>query len=136
VSEKDLPLYPGVLHPDLTGKEREFLLRRGVALFNSGRFYDCHEAFEEIWRSTSPEPRELFQGLIQVAVGLHHVLDNGRPAAGRRVLGRGLERLKPLRPRAAGVELDGLCAAAARWYEWLQSREGKRPALPLLGLNG
>lgn len=135
VSETGVPLHPGVLHPELTVEEREWLLRRGVELFNSGRFYACHEAFEEIWRSTSPQPRELFQGLIQVAVGLHHVLVNGRRAAGRRVLGRGLGRLEPLRPRAAGVELDGVCAAAAQWYEWLRSGKGERPALPRLELR-
>jgi hypothetical protein len=126
----DLPLHPGVLHPELTLEERELLLRRGVELFNAGRFYECHEAFEEIWRSTAPEPRELFQGLIQVAVGLHHFLVNGRRGAARRVLGRGLRRLEPLRPAAGGVELETLCAAAARWHAWLETAQGEVPALP------
>jgi len=127
-----VPLCPGVLHPELTPAQREWLLRRGVELFNSGRFYDCHEAFEEIWRSTTPQPRELFQGLVQVAVGLHHFLVNGRRAAARRVLGRGLRRLEPLRPAAGGVELETVCAAAARWHAWLETAQGEVPALPVL----
>lgn len=118
------------LHPELSEEQRHRLFEQGIDLFNRGRFYDCHEAFEEIWRSTTPEPRDLFQGLIQVAVGLYHHLERGNPAAGRRVLGRGLKRLAPLRPAACGIDLDALCAAAERWHGWLTEAAGEPPALP------
>jgi hypothetical protein len=121
-----------VLHPELTPEEREWLLGRGVELFNSGRFYECHEAFEEIWRSSTPAPRELFRGLIQVAVGLHHFRVNGRREAGRRVLLRGLRRLEALRPAAGGVELEGVCEAAAAWAAWFETGVGEPPPLPRL----
>lgn len=118
------------LHPVLTPGERQRLIELGVDLFNRGRFYDCHEAFEEIWRSTTPEPRDLFQGLIQVAVGLHHHLVRKKSAAGRRVLGRGLKRLAPFRPTAFGFDLEALCTAAERWNAWLAEPAGEPPPLP------
>jgi len=125
-----------VLHPELTPEQRRRLFERGVDLFNRAAFYDCHEVFEEIWRSTTPEPRDLFQGLIQVAVGLHHYLQRGNPAAGRRVLGRGLKRLAPLGPAACGLDLETLCAAAERWQEWLANADGVPPPLPRLRAAG
>jgi predicted metal-dependent hydrolase len=55
------------LHPDLDPAERRRLVRLGVDLFNRGDFFEAHEVLEEVWRSTRPEPRDLFQELIQVA---------------------------------------------------------------------
>lgn len=120
-----------MLHPELTAAERRRLFHQGIELFNAGRFYDCHEAFEEIWRSTTPEPRDLFQGLIQVAVGLHHFLENGNAGAGRRVLRRGMGRLGPLGEVRCGLDLTGLLRQAGRWEEFLaEPGNGEPPELP------
>ena len=65
-------------------------LRRGAALFDKGRFWDAHEAWEEAWLEEDGEVRLLLQGLIQVAAGYHKatvqlqpnlrsVFDNLRP---------------------------------------------------------
>lgn len=118
------------LHPTLTAEERRRLFRQGIELFNAGRFYDCHESFEEIWRSTAPEPRDLFQGLIQVAVGLHLFLDLGRPAAARRVMARGRRRLAGLLPASNGIALGSLVERTLAWEAWLAEREGEPPAPP------
>jgi uncharacterized protein len=55
---------------------------RGLALFNRGQYFACHEVWEELWlRSTGAE--KLFcQGLIQAAVAiLHAERGNARGAA-------------------------------------------------------
>lgn len=119
-----------MLHPELTAEERRRLFHQGIELFNTGRFYDCHEAFEEIWRSTTPEPRDLFQGLIQVAVGLHHYLENGNASAGRRVLRRGMARLRPLGGVCCGLDVAGLLEEAARWERFLGEPKGEPPGVP------
>jgi len=122
-----------MLHPELTPAERRRLFRRGIELFNAARFYDCHEAFEEIWRSTTPEPRDLFQGLIQVAVGLYHYFENDNPGPARRVLDRGVARLRPLVPRCRGLDLEGLLAQAGEWRIFLaraESEEGEQDGEP------
>jgi MFS family permease len=121
------------LHPELTAAERRALLEEGIAHFNAGRFFDAHESWEEIWRSTTPEPKELWRGLIQVAVGLHHHLVRGNPAPARRVLARGLRRLEAFPQGAEGLDLDALRAAARAWEDWLARPEGDPPPLPTLG---
>lgn len=138
------------LHPALSREERRHLFRQGVELFNAGRFYECHEAFEAIWRSTTPEPRDLHQGLIQVAVGLHHWLQNRRAGAGRRVLARGRRRLAGLAPHehglptgeggpgtggaetggAGALDVPALLAEVDRWLGWLEGVESGAPEGP------
>lgn len=120
------------LHPDLAPAERRRLILHGVELFNRGEVFAAHEAWEEIWRSTRPEPRDLFQGLVQVAAGLHHAVDRGRREPARRVLARGCGRLAPLAPVACGLDLARLLEDLERWDRWLESGEGERPALPRL----
>jgi predicted metal-dependent hydrolase len=119
------------LHPDLAPEERRRLLLEGIALFNSARFFEAHEAWEEVWRSTTPEPKELLQGLIQVAVAMVHHLDRGRPAVARRVLAKARRRIAPHRPLALGIDLDALLASIDRWDRWLGRDDGAPPpALP------
>jgi hypothetical protein len=119
-----------VLHPELEPEERRRLLRRGLDLFNAARFFDAHEAWEEVWRSTEPEPKELLQGLIQVAVAMVHHLDRDRPAVARRVLAKGRRRIEPWAPQALGLDLAGLLAALERWDRWLERPVGGSPPLP------
>lgn len=118
------------LRPELTAEERRRLIERGIELFDRGAFFDCHEAFEEVWRSTTPEPRDLWQGLIQVAVGLHHALDRGRPDVGRRVLAKGRRRLARLASPCRGLDVVALLAATAAWDAWLAAGGGGEPPAP------
>lgn len=118
------------LRPVLSPAGRRRLLVRGVELFNAGAFYDCHEALEEVWRSTTPEPRDLWQGLIQVAVGLHHAVDRGRPGPARRVLARGRRRLAALPSPCHGLDVAALLVATDEWDAWLAAPEGEPPPRP------
>lgn len=46
---------------------------RGLDLFNAGRFWECHEALEEIWLPLSAGPKLFYQAIIQTAAAFHHV---------------------------------------------------------------
>lgn len=127
------PDRPRALRPELTPGERRRLIERGIELFDAGAYYDCHEAFEEVWRSTTPEPRDLWQGLIQVAVGLHHALDRGRPDVARRVLAKGRRRLARLPSPCEGFDVAALLAETAAWDAWLAAPEGEAPSRPRIG---
>jgi predicted metal-dependent hydrolase len=48
------------------------LLLEGLKLFNSRRYFDAHEAWEDLWRESTGEERQWIQGLVQIAVALHH----------------------------------------------------------------
>src|SRR4051794_577660 len=104
-----------VLHPVLSTAERERFFGEGIALFNQERFFEAHEAWEEIWRSTTPEPRDLFQGLIQVAAALHQFLDLHRDEAPRRTLAKARRRLEPYVPTALGIDIEDLLEQVGRW---------------------
>jgi hypothetical protein len=120
------------LHPDLSPEERERLFREGIDLFNRGRFFAAHEAWEEIWRSTTPEPKDLFQGLIQVAAALHQHLDLQRTQGPRRTLAKARRNLEPFAPAALGIDVADLLAQVGRWEGWMEGREGTAPSPPAL----
>jgi predicted metal-dependent hydrolase len=120
------------LHPELSTDERERLFRDGIELFNGGRFFAAHEAWEEIWRSTTPEPKELFQGLIQTAAALHQFLDLHRVEGPRRTLAKARRRLEPYLPEALGIDLADLLRQIRNWESWLELRQGEAPPVPLL----
>src|SRR5881275_1481362 len=119
-----------VLHPEISREERERLFQAGVDLFNRGRFFAAHEAWEEIWRSTTPEPRDLFQGLIQVAAALHQHLDLQRTAGPRRTLAKARRNLEPFAPEALGIDVADLLDQVGRWEGWLEGREGREGTAP------
>ena len=57
---------------DLTSEE-ELRLDHGIALFNSGKFWEAHEAWEEIWMTHPEDGRFFIQGLIQLAAAYHQL---------------------------------------------------------------
>jgi predicted metal-dependent hydrolase len=57
---------------DLTSDE-EAHLERGITLFNSGKFWEAHEAWEEIWKNHPEDGRFFLQGLIQLAAAYHQL---------------------------------------------------------------
>jgi predicted metal-dependent hydrolase len=121
-----------VLHPDLSADERLRLFREGIDLFNEGRFFAAHEAWEEIWRSTTPEPRDLFQGLIQVAAAMHQFLGLERITGPIKTLAKARLRLEPFAPVSHGLDIAELLAAVARWESWLERCDGDHPAVPAI----
>jgi predicted metal-dependent hydrolase len=76
---------------------------RGIELFNSGQFFDCHEVLEDIWRVATGEEREILHALIQAAVALHH-LERGNLTGAHSVLARSIGRLGALPELVMGVE--------------------------------
>jgi hypothetical protein len=91
------------------------LLVEGVRLFNEGRWFEAHEVLEDAWRAEPGEERRLYQGLLQVGVGLHHA-SRGNLRGALALLDRGIGRLEPFRPHHLGLDVEALIrdAAAAR----------------------
>lgn len=121
------------LHPELTDRQKATLFDRGCDLFNRGRFFEAHEPWEEIWRSLNPEPRDLFQGLVQIAAGMHIWLDRSTAAAARRVLARGYARLARAESWSMTdreLDLSSLLEQVRAWLSWLENRQGEPPDEP------
>ncbi len=45
----------------------------GVTLFNNGKFWNAHEAWELVWQQHTEDERLFFQGLIQLAAAYHQL---------------------------------------------------------------
>lgn len=120
------------LHPVFSPEERRRLFRRGLDLFNRGELYEAHEVWEDIWRSTTPEPKDLFQGLIQVAAALHQFRDLKRTDGPRRTFAKARLRLESFSPVACGLDVAGLLESIGEWQRWLERREGEPPQEPVI----
>jgi predicted metal-dependent hydrolase len=118
----------------LSGASTE--LERGRVLFNAGRYFEAHEAWEEAWRAESGPRRRALQGLIQVAAGYHKAFAQRQAGGCVRLLGAGLEKLRP----AAAASPDGDLAAFLRKVEndlrearrWTRGEVGGLQAVPRL----
>lgn len=82
------------------------LLEQGRVLFNEEKYYEAHEVWEDLWRETATPVRLCYQGLIQAAVGLHHLQRGNRAGADgllRRAV-RNLERSSEEHPQHLEVQ--------------------------------
>ncbi len=89
---------------------------RGIELFNHGEFFDAHEVLEDIWRESAGPEKKFLQGLIQVAVALHHH-STGNLRGARSLMDRAGRNLEPYPDQFYGIELGQLRIALAAWQE-------------------
>jgi predicted metal-dependent hydrolase len=118
------------LPPVLSPEERRALLRQGIDQFHGGDFFAAHETWEEVWRSTTPEPKTLLQGLIQVAAALHQIHGLHRREGPRRTFAKARRNLEPYTPAALGLDVGGLLRSVEAWQDWLEQGEGEPPEPP------
>jgi predicted metal-dependent hydrolase len=78
---------------------------KGIELFNSGRYWDAHEAWEHEWMPDRKGPESgFYKGLIQVAAGcLHYQRHNRRGAVNKWTSGARYLRAYPALHRGVGV---------------------------------
>jgi hypothetical protein len=104
---------------------------RAVPLWNEALFFEVHEVLEVAWKSATGGARQALQGVIQIAVALHHHAH--RNARGARTLMReGRERLAAHRDALPTLDGDGLLAATAPWDTALVRGDVEPRALPRL----
>jgi uncharacterized protein len=88
---------PPVLYPEGWDDQPSEAFLHGVALFNAGEFYRQHDVFEKHWMEDPRPIRDLYQGVLQIGVALHHV-ETGNYRGAVKMLRRGLPRLRSLPP--------------------------------------
>ena len=81
-------------------------LGTGARLFDDGRFFEAHEAWEEHWLvETDETKRRLFQGLIQIAAACHKLFVMNARESAERLLAKGLAKLDACPDEAEGIDL-------------------------------
>jgi uncharacterized protein len=88
------------------------LWAEGIALFNAGRFFDCHEAWEEVWKRANGAEKVFYQGMIQAAVAILHAQRGNRRGA-RSTWDKARARLDPFPAEHMGIALGELRDAVA-----------------------
>ena len=86
-------------------------LLAGIAQFNAGEYWECHETLEDLWRVEPDTIRYLYQGILQVGVGFYH-LRRGNYRGAVNKLSSGLAYLAPSEPACLGVDVARLRAEA------------------------
>ncbi|CAA9568998.1 MAG: hypothetical protein AVDCRST_MAG49-3390 [uncultured Thermomicrobiales bacterium] len=84
-------------------------VRDGIDLFNAGAFYACHEAIEHEWHAERGPIRRLYQGILQIGVGLHHA-ERGNHRGAVLLLGDGIAKVAAFAPGCRGVDTVRLVA--------------------------
>jgi len=105
----------------------------GIRLFNRAAFFEAHEVLEDVWRA-SPEPeKKFYQGLIQIAVGLHHY-GTGNLVGARSLLARAARNLARYPETFGGIQLTKLLNCLGQWQQALADNTPP-PPFPKLDLE-
>ena len=91
-------------------------------LFNNQKWYEAHDAFEDIWNTLDGDERQIIQGILQVSVSQFH-LSKGNYNGATILLGEGLGRIKTRTNNNLGIDLETLCKCLEKLLIKLQNRE-------------
>ncbi len=94
------------------------LYLRGIKLFNTAAFFEAHEVLEDAWRAAPATEKKFLQGLIQIAVALHHH-SKGNLVGARSLLGRASRNLSGYPEHFGGIELTQLRRSISQWQSAL-----------------
>ncbi len=89
----------------------EEALALGAGRWDEQRYFEAHELLEFAWKAGPPEDRDLWKGVIQVAVAGVHLQRRNRIGA-RRLLDRAAQRLTGVPDGHRGVAVAALLATA------------------------
>jgi hypothetical protein len=106
----------------LDSHQKDRLYLRGLEEFNSGRFYEAHEHWEEVWLETPNPDKKFLQGLIQVAAAFHHY-SRANLLGTRNLLREGLLKLDCFQEIHGGLEIEALREAVRGWLAAIAAGE-------------
>ncbi|MCO6453243.1 MAG: DUF309 domain-containing protein [Caldilineales bacterium] len=83
------------------------LVRRGLELFNQGQYYRCHDSLEQAWVEDRRACRDLYQGILQFAVALHHI-ERANYAGADKMFRRAINKFQRLPNACQGINVAAL----------------------------
>jgi sugar phosphate isomerase/epimerase len=104
---------PLVANLSLTGADAPLPsgIVEGIELFNSGEYYEAHEVIEHEWHAERGDVRRLYQGILQIGVGLHHTR-SGNHRGAVLLLTDGIEKTSGFMPEFRGLDTARLVVEA------------------------
>ena len=104
----------------------------GVLYFNECEFFEAHEVWEELWTDYQGPHRKFYQGLIQVAVCLHH-FGNENTRGAKKLFHSSRQYLEPYGDFYHGVDLQKLLADLTTCCEELLASDEDYPSCQIVG---
>lgn len=99
--------------------EKEKGITDGIYYFNHERFWECHEAFEGVWKQCFGKEKEILQGIILFAVAFAHAQEDDL-RIGIGMLRRVLDKLGTSPSEYHSIDIDRLRKKA---FEMQQEKE-------------
>jgi hypothetical protein len=90
---------------ELTPSQRKQFLH-GIELFNAQKFWEAHEAWEEVWKERIEDARIFLQGLIQAAAALHLIVGGSRIGGAKRNFYKSVAKLSLFPPHFLGINVQ------------------------------
>jgi len=109
------------MNDPLTSKDFINSLDAALDLFNNKKWYEAHDAFEDIWNGLCGDERQIIQGILQVSVSQFH-LSKGNLNGAMILLGEGLGRIKSRVSVDLGLDLFSFCKSLEEILEKLHSK--------------
>ena len=95
-------------------------VRRGVRLFNLGRYMSAHQVWEVAWHTAEVEHRAFLEGLVQLATGLHLRTRRGGTRGAAHLLSQAMVSLDDYRPAAHAIDVERLLEEFTVYIDWLK----------------
>jgi len=96
-------------------------VRRGVRLFNRGRYLGAQQVWEAAWRAAPAEERAFLEGLVQLGAALHLRTRRGATRGAVHLLAQALVVLGEYRPSTLGLDVDALVTDFDTFLDWLKT---------------
>ena len=98
-------------------------VREGIALFNAGAYYEAHEVIEFEWHAERGPVRQLYQGILQIGIGVHHAR-NGNRAGAILKLTDGIAKVSGFLPSVARIDTAALVEDATAYLDAVVATDG------------
>ncbi len=103
----------------------------GIEHFNVCDFFEAHETWEELWTEYRGPARKFYQGLIQVAVALHH-FGNGNIRGAKKVYHSSRNYLAEYVPFYEGLNLQEFLDQYERCFADVLASEEEFPKIDIV----
>lgn len=91
--------------------EQADAFQKGIDFFNSGEYWEAHEAWEDVWMPMTDTPEDdgeiILRGLIQFTAGLHG-LTSEKPGLGERNFRKSAQKLALYKGQFLGVNIPAI----------------------------
>jgi predicted metal-dependent hydrolase len=98
--------------------------REGIRLFNDGRFFESHEAWEEVYLQAEGQHKPFIEALVQLAAAFRIFSDFGEIRGPVRMIYQALIRFENYEPVYLDIEVKELSDAMEAWARAVEKGTG------------